>query len=82
MPVFWWVELSVFPLMSRAILGGVFWGVCKLSMTLDIMCAHGWVCVPLLFIVWCEVSSTGSCWHLGRAGSWIQIEVSNRALGD
>ena len=51
MPVFWWVELSVFPLMSRAVSGGMFWGVCELSMTLGSLCADEWVCVPVLFIV-------------------------------
>ena len=82
MPVFWWVELSLFPLMSRAVSGGLFWVVCELSMTLGSLCIDGWVCVPVLFVVWCEVSSTGSCRQFGGAGSWIQIEASERALGD
>ena len=73
MPAFWWVELSFFPLMSRAVSGGVFWGVCELSMTLGSQCAYGWVCVPVLFVVWCEASSAGNCWQLGGARSWIQI---------
>ena len=47
----WWVELSLFPLMSRAVSGGVFWNVCELSMTLGSLCADGWVCVPVLFVV-------------------------------
>ena len=59
----------------------MFWGVCELSMTLDHLCADGWVCVPVLFVVWYEASSTGSCWQLGGAGSWIQIEPFVRALG-
>ena len=62
--------------------GGVFWGVCELSMTLGSLCANGWVFVPVLFVVWCEASSTGSSRQLGGAGSWIQIEASMRALGD
>ena len=82
MPVFWWVELSLFHLMSRAVPGGVFWGVCELSMSLGSLCADGWVCVPVLFVVWCEWFSTGSCWQLGGARSWIQIEASVRALGN
>ena len=61
--------------------GGVFWGVCELNMTLGSLCADGWVCVPVLFVVWCEASSAGSCWQLGGAGPWIQIEVSVRPLG-
>ena len=32
-PVFWWVELDLVPLIGRATSGGVFWGVCELSMT-------------------------------------------------
>ena len=74
MPVFWWVELSLFPLMSRAVSVGVFWGVCELNMTSDSLCADGWFCVPALFVVWSEVSSAGSCRQLGGAGSLIQIE--------
>ena len=82
MPACWWVELSLFSLMSRDMSGGVFWGVFELSRTLGSLCADGFVCVPVLFVVWCEASSAGSCWRLGGAGSWIQIEASVRALGD
>ena len=66
MPAFCWVELSLLPLMSRAISGGVFWGVCELSMTLGSLCADGLFCVPVLFVIWCEASSTGV------AGSWVE----------
>ena len=55
MPVFWQVEparWSLFPLISRAMSGGVFWGVCELSMTLGSVCDE-WVCVPVLFVVCC-----------------------------
>ena len=62
--------------------GGVFWGVCELSMTLGSLCADGWVCVPVLFVVLCEAYSTGNCWQLGGTGPWIQIEASVRALSD
>ena len=82
MPVFWWVELSLFPLMSRAMSGDVFWGVCELSMTLGSLCADGWVCVLVSFVVWYEVSSDGSYKQLGGSRSCIQIEVSVRALGN
>ena len=51
MPAFCWVELSLFPLMSRAVPGGVFWGVCDLSMTLGSLCADGWFCVPVLLVL-------------------------------
>ena len=82
MPAFLWVELSLFPVMSRAVSGGVFWGICELSMSLGSLCADGWVCVPVFFVVCCEASSTGSCWQLGGAMSWIQIEASVSALGN
>ena len=48
------------------------WGVCELSMTLGSLYADGWVCVPVSFVVWCEATSTGRCWPLGDAWSWIQ----------
>ena len=41
MPVFWWVELSLLPLMSGAVSGGEFCGVCELSMTLGSLWADG-----------------------------------------
>ena len=66
MPVFWWVQLSLSPLMSRAMSGGVFWGVCEFSMTLCSLSADGWVCVPVLFAVWHKVTSAGG------AGSWVE----------
>ena len=61
MPVFWWVELDLVPLMGRAVSGGVFWGVCEISMTLGSLSANGWGCVPVLLLVWHEASSTGGC---------------------
>ena len=67
-PPFWWVELDLVPLMDRAASGGVFWGVCELSMALGILSANGWDCVPVLLVVWCGTSSTGACWPLGGAG--------------
>ena len=51
-------------------------------MTLGTLSAHGWVCVPLFFVVWFEASSTGDCRQLGGAMSWIQVEASMRALTD
>ena len=35
------VELSLFPLKDRATSGGVFWGVCDLSMTLGSLSDDG-----------------------------------------
>ena len=63
-PVLCWVELSLFPLMGRAASGGVFWGVCELSMTLGSLSADGWGCVPVLLVIWREVFSTGACRQL------------------
>ena len=34
MAVFWWVGLDLVFLVHRATSGGVFWGVCELSMIL------------------------------------------------
>ena len=33
------------------------------------LCANGWVCVPVLLVVWHRVSSTVACWSLSEAGS-------------
>ena len=48
---------------------GAFWGVCELSMILGSLSVNGWVCVPVLLVVWHGASSTGACWPLGGAGS-------------
>ena len=69
MPVFWWVGLDLVFLVGRAAFGGVFWGVCELSMILGSLSANAWNCVPVLLVVWHGLSSTGACWPLGGAGS-------------
>ena len=69
MSVFWWVELDLVFLVGRVTSGGVFRGVCELSMILGSLSANGWGCVPVLLVVWHGVSSTGVCWLLGAAGS-------------
>ena len=56
-------------LVGRTASGGVFWGVCELIMILDGLSANGWCCVPVLLVVWHEVSRTGTCWSLSGAGS-------------
>ena len=68
-PVFWWMELDLVPLVGWAMCGGVFWGVCELSVTLGSLSSNGWGCVPVLPIVCHGVSSPGVCWPLGGAGS-------------
>ena len=50
--------------------GGVFWGVCGLSMTSGSLSADGWVCVPVLLVVWHGAFSNGACRQWGGAGSW------------
>ena len=39
-------------------------------MTLGSLSADGWVCVPVLLVVWCGAFSTGACRLLGGARSW------------
>ena len=70
MPVFWWMRLDLVVLVGRSTSGGVFWGVCGLIMILGHLSFNGFVCVPILLVVWHMVSSTVSCWSLSGAGSW------------
>ena len=69
MPVFWWMRLDLVFLVGRTASGGVFWGVCVLSMILGSFSANGWGCVPVLLVVCHELSSTGAFWSLSGAGS-------------
>ena len=69
MLVFWWMRLDLVFLVGRTMSGDVFWGVCELSMILGSLSANGWVCVPVLLVVWHSVSSTVACWLLSGAGS-------------
>ena len=61
MPLFWWMKLDLVFLVGRTTSGGVFWGVCDLTMTLGSLSANGWGCVPVLLVVWHRVSSTVAC---------------------
>ena len=56
--------------MGRSASGGVFWGVCELSMALGSPSTDGWGCVPVLLVVWCEVFSTGGYRLLCETGSY------------
>ena len=67
MPVFWWMRLDLVFLVGRTTSVGVFWGVCKLIMILGSLSANGWVCVPVLLVVWYGVSSTVACWSSSGA---------------
>ena len=49
--MFWWVGLDLVFLGGRAASGGVFWGVCELSMNLGSLSVNGWGCVPVLLVV-------------------------------
>ena len=69
MPVFWWMRLDLVFLVGRTASSGVFLFVCDLFMILGSLSANGWVCVPVLLVVWRRVSSTGACWSLSAAGS-------------
>ena len=69
MPVFLWMGLDLVFLVHKAMLGGVFWGLCELSMTLGSLSANGWGCVPVLLVFWHGASSARACWPLGGAGS-------------
>ena len=69
MPVFWWMRLDLVFLVGRTASSDVFSGVCDLIMILGSLSANGWVCLPVLLVVWHGVSSTVACWSLSRAGS-------------
>ena len=70
MPVFWWMRLDLVFLVGRSTFGGVFCGVCDLTMILGSLSANGWGCAPVLLAVWHKVSNTVACWSLSEAGSW------------
>ena len=70
MHVFWWVGLDLVFLVGRATSGGVFCGVCELSMILGNFSANRWGCVPVLQFVWHWASSNGVCWPLGGVVRW------------
>ena len=40
---------------------GVFWAIYELLMITGSLSANGWICVPLLLVVWRMVSSTVAC---------------------
>ena len=46
--VFWWMRLDRVFLVGRTASGGVFWGVCELSM---IFRHNEWGCVPVLLVI-------------------------------
>ena len=64
---------------AQDVCGGVFWGVCELSMILGSLSANGWGCVPVLLVVWHGVSSTGAFLAIGW--SWV-LTLRRRSLGE
>ena len=78
MPVFWWMRLHLVFLVGRTMSGGVFWGVCGL-MILGSLSASLWGCVPVLLVVWHEVSSHWSL--LVIEWSWV-FALRWRFLGE
>ena len=69
MPVFWGMRLDLVFLVGRSTSGGVFWGVCEVSMTLGSFSSNGWGGLPVVLVAWHGISSTGACWPLSGAGS-------------
>ena len=70
MPVLWSLRLNLVFLVGRSTSCGVFWGACDLIMIFGSLSANGWVCIPVLVVVWHRVSSTGVSWSLSGGGSW------------
>ena len=69
MPIFSWMRLYLFFLVGRTTSGGVFWGICELTIILGSLSAKWWGCVPVLPVVWHRVSGIIACWLLSGAGS-------------
>ena len=60
MPTLCWLELALVPLVHSAMSKCLFCGVCELSMSLGILSADGWGCVPVFLVTWPEISCTGA----------------------
>ena len=63
------MKLDLVFLVGRTTSSVVFWCVCELIMILGCLSANRWSCVPVLLVVWHEVSSTGASWSLSGTGS-------------
>ena len=81
MPVFWWMRLDLVFLVGRSTSGGVFWGVCELIMILGRLSVNGWVCVPVLLVVWHRVSNIVADWLLSGSVEWV-LALRWRSLGE
>ena len=69
MLVHWWVELSLSPLVGRAMSKGMSRGGCGFRKSLGNLYADEWDLVPALLIVWPETSQH---WLLGGSRSQCQ----------
>ena len=79
--MFWRMRLDLVFLVVRTVSGGVFWGVCDLTMILGSLSANECCYVPVLVVVWHRLSSTVACWSLSGAGSFnVEMEISGRAF--
>ena len=65
MPAYWWVELSLDPLVGMAISRGMYRDGYELKNSLGILSADRWGCVPALLVVWPEASQH---WSLQAVG--------------
>lgn len=70
-PAHWWVELSLVPLVDRAMSRSMSRGSCGLRKSLGSLSSDGWGCVPTLLVVLPEASYY---WTLQVVG-WGQVLV-------
>ena len=83
----WWVWLDLVFLVGRTASGGVFRGVCELSMIIGSLSANGCGCVPVLLVCWhwvsqCQQTCLQLACHWVELGLSIEMEMSGRALAD
>ena len=59
-----------------------FGGVCELRITFSSLSALGWNCVPVLLVVWLEVSFTGACRQVVESGFSVVMETLKKVYTD
>ena len=72
MPAYWWVKLDPGPMVGRAMSGAYLRGGCGLRKSLGYLSANGQSSVPILLIVWLEVSQD---WSLQAV--WVGPGLAN-----
>ena len=65
LPAHWWVEVSLVPLVGRAVSRGVFRCGCGFRTTLSSLSADAWGCVPPCWLSGLRQPSIGACSLLG-----------------